>query len=241
MLSVAYDFHLHSCLSPCGEEDMTPCNIAGMVMLQGLKAFALTDHNSCKNCPAAAKAAEEYGLIFLPGMELTTEEEVHVVCLFDALPKAMAFDAMVHGRILPVPNDPAVFGRQQIMGEEDQQQGEEELLLINATTIPFDEAFRLCGEYGGVAFPAHVDKSANSLFANLGFIPPGCDFTCTEVKNPSKLPGLYAEHPELKTKRILTSSDAHYLQDISEPEHFLHVEEPSPAGVLEALRRGKQS
>lgn len=104
MPEFAYDLHIHSCLSPCGDEDMTPANIVGMAALKGLDVIALTDHNSCKNCPAIMKAAQEYGISVIPGMELTTMEEVHVLCLFPELSRAMDFDAYVYERLLPFPN-----------------------------------------------------------------------------------------------------------------------------------------
>lgn len=91
-MEVAYDLHVHSCLSPCGDDDMTPANIAGMAALKGLSVVALTDHNSAKNCPAFFKACEEVGVLPIPGMELTTAEDIHVVALFKTLEEAMAFD-----------------------------------------------------------------------------------------------------------------------------------------------------
>lgn len=82
MMNLAYDLHIHSCLSPCGDDDMTPANIAGMAALKGLDVVALTDHNTCRNCPAFMAAAAEYGVLAVPGMEINTSEEVHAVCLF---------------------------------------------------------------------------------------------------------------------------------------------------------------
>ena len=102
-----YDLHLHSCLSPCGDNDMTPSNIAGMAALKGLDVIALTDHNSCRNCPALLRAAAHFGLVALPGMELCTMEEVHVLCLFANLNDALDFDAAVYPHILPISNDEA--------------------------------------------------------------------------------------------------------------------------------------
>ena len=107
-----YDLHLHSCLSPCGDNDMTPSNIAGMAALKGLDVIALTDHNSCRNCPALLRAAAHFGLVALPGMELCTMEEVHVLCLFANLNDALDFDAAVYSHILPIDNDEALFGQQ---------------------------------------------------------------------------------------------------------------------------------
>ena len=105
-MKVRYDLHIHSCLSPCGDRDMTPNNIVNMALLAGLDMIALTDHNSCKNCPAFLRVAEQAGLVALPGMELCTAEECHVVCLFPTLDAAMAFDAMVETTLPPEENRP---------------------------------------------------------------------------------------------------------------------------------------
>ena len=115
MTAYRYDLHLHSCLSPCADDDMTPANIAGMAMLNGLTLVALTDHNSCKNCPAFFEACRRHGLVPVPGMELNTAEDIHLVCLFPTLEAALSFDAGVERRLLPVRNDPAVFGNQRIV------------------------------------------------------------------------------------------------------------------------------
>ena len=92
MQELFYDLHLHSCLSPCGDDESTPGNIVGMSVVKGLQVIALTDHNTCKNCPAFLKIAADFGITAIPGMELTTAEEVHVVCLFPTLEDAMAFE-----------------------------------------------------------------------------------------------------------------------------------------------------
>ena len=110
MMNLAYDLHIHSCLSPCGDGDMTPANIAGMAALKGLDIVALTDHNTCRNCPAFMAAAAEYGLLAVPGMEINTSEEVHAVCLFPALEKALDFDTYVYDRLIKFPD---VYKRQQ--------------------------------------------------------------------------------------------------------------------------------
>ena len=81
LIPLSYDLHIHSCLSPCGDDDMTPCNIAGMAALIGLDVIAVTDHNTCKNCPAVMDAASQYPVTVIPGMELCTIEEVHVRCV----------------------------------------------------------------------------------------------------------------------------------------------------------------
>ena len=239
MIPIYYDFHLHSCLSPCGSEDMTPANIAGMALVNGLQAFALTDHNTAKNCPAAAAHAKEYGLTFLPGMELTTQEEVHVLCLFARVEDALAFDSYVHERIQPVENKPDYFGHETIMNEKDEPVGEEPLLLINATTISFDSLQGLVEKYGGVMVPAHIDKSSNALLANLGFVPPDSHFTTVEYAHIENAERLEKENPYLASCRKITDSDAHYLENVNQAVNILHVKENTPEAILEVLRSGR--
>lgn len=235
MIPLYYDLHLHSCLSPCGDDDMTPANIVGMAAVKGLDVIALTDHNSCKNCPAAMKHGEELGVIVIPGMELTTSEEVHVVCLFPTLEDALAFDRYVYEHLLPVRNKEHIFGKQQIMNENDEETGRVEYLLINATDISFDQVEALVSSYHGISYPAHLDKSTTSLISNLGFIPPESTFRCAEVHDLTKLHMLQKTNPYLKTCKIVSSSDAHYLWDMNEPNYQIFAESKSIKDILKAL------
>lgn len=235
MLSLTYDLHLHSCLSPCGDEEMTPANIAGMAAVLGLDVIALTDHNSSKNCPALMAAAREYGVLAIPGMELTTAEEIHAVCLFGRLEAAMDFDQYVYQRLLPFPNKEEIFGRQLIYDCQDQICGTIPNLLINSTEISFDGLWELVRSFDGVMFPAHIDKSSTSLLSSLGMIPPDSKFTTAEVKDLKRLHQLKREHPYLKQCRIISNSDAHYLEHIHEPELTLLAEEKSAEAVIQTL------
>lgn len=236
-MELSYDLHIHSCLSPCGDMDMTPNNIAGMAMIKELNIIALTDHNTARNAPALIKAAEQFGIIVLPGMELTTEEEVHVVCLFSETENALAFDSYVYDRLLKIKNKPDIFGPQILMNENDEPVGEEEYLLINATRIPFDGVYDAVTAHNGIMIPAHLDKSTTSLISNLGMIPPDSKFTCAEVKDLTKLHGLLHAHPYLESCRIISDSDAHYLEDISEPVHTLAFpnDHPTKREILDVL------
>lgn len=235
MIELYYDLHIHSCLSPCGDDDMTPANITGMAAVKGLDVIAVTDHNSCKNCPAVLAAAREYGILAIPGMEINTSEEVHAVCLFEDLEAAMEFDAYVYNRLIPFPNKEEIFGKQQIYNSSDQVCGTVPNLLINAADISFEGLWELVRSRGGVMFPAHVDKTANSLIANLGFIPPDSRFTTAEVKDLKKLHSLKKANPYLESCRIISNSDAHYLEQINEPQLTLQVEEKNVRGVIKAL------
>lgn len=235
MLKLSYDLHIHSCLSPCGDEDMTPANIVHMAALKDLDVIAVTDHNSCKNCPAVLSLAEQNNIIAIPGMELCTAEEVHVLCLFASLKNALQFDAYVNEKLMKIPNEERVFGKQEIYGENDEKIGSEPYLLINATEISFDDLPSLMKDYEGIYIPAHVDKNTNSLISNLGFIPPDSSFATAEVKDMSNIKGLKDKHPYLSCCNIITNSDAHSLEIINEPINFMYVKGRSREDILEAL------
>ena len=239
MLKLSYDLHIHSCLSPCGDDDMLPSNIVGMAALKELDVIAVTDHNSCKNCPAVMKLAEDYGVLAIPGMEICTSEEVHVICLFPDLQKAMLFDNYVSSLILKTPNNEDIFGKQEIYDENDNIIGNEHYLLINAVNINFDNLYHIITQYGGIMIPAHIDKASNSLISNLGFIPPESKFKCVEIKNIEKKDNMISQHNYLKNCNIITNSDAHYLGDINEPINFLYAENKSIQDVLTALITNK--
>lgn len=214
---------------------MTPGNIVGMAAVKGLDVIALTDHNTCRNCPAAMAIGEQYGVMVIPGMEINTSEEVHAVCLFPTLDAAMQFDAFVYDRLMKFPNKEAVFGRQLLCSEEDEIVGTEPNLLISSVDISFDELWDLVRSYQGVMFPAHIDKTANSLIANLGFVPPDSKFKTAELKHLKHLHSLKEGNPYLENCRIISNSDAHYLEDIHEPELTILVKEKRVQAVIDWL------
>lgn len=212
------DLHVHSCLSPCGDDDMTPGNIVGMSLLNGLQIVALTDHNSTKNCPAFFKIAKQNGIIPVAGMELTTAEDVHAVCLFRDLEGAMAFGELVDARRFKIKNQPEIFGRQCITDENDEVVGEEEYLLINASYLSLEEAFDQVRKRGGVCYPAHIDRASNGIIAMLGDFPPEPRFTAFELNDEASLQDCLARHEVLSERALVhvAASDAHYLTDIAE-------------------------
>jgi DNA polymerase III alpha subunit len=219
-----YDLHLHSCLSPCGDNDSTPANIAGMATLCGLNIVALTDHNTAKNCPAFFAAAKKYGLIPIAGMELTTSEDIHVVCLFEELEDALSFSDYVNGRRFLIENRPEIFGEQLILNEDDEIIGEEKHLLINATDISIDEAYSLVLKYNGVCYPAHIDKKANGLISVLGDIPPDSDYVFYELHSGESI-AEFSERYGIPRERFIISSDAHYLSDMRDKEFYFELED----------------
>ena len=220
-----YDFHIHSCLSPCGEDDMTPANIAGVGALVGLQIMALTDHNTCKNCPAFFRAAKRYGIVPVPGMELTTAEDIHVVCLLPSLEAALDFDREIERRRMPIPLNERIFGRQLIMDEEDHVIGTDPHFLLPATDVMIDDVPALVDRFGGVSYPAHVDREANGVIATLGTFPDIPGFLNAEFYDGTKKEAYFRDHPALRSRRILVSSDAHNLWSIREESESLTLED----------------
>ena len=219
-----YDLHIHSCLSPCGDDDNTPNNIAGMASLCGLNIVALTDHNTTDNCPAFFEAARRYGIIPIAGMELTTSEDIHVVCLFETLDNAMAFGKRVKDFRIPYKNRPEIFGHQQILDGMDNIIGEEEDLLINATLISINEVPDLVREFNGVCYPAHIDRQSNGIISILGTIPEKPCFKCLELRDGQKRDE-YLERYGLHNKTIIVSSDAHNLADMRDKENYFDIDD----------------
>ena len=221
-----YDFHIHSCLSPCADDDNTPNNLAGMGTLNGLNIMALTDHNTCKNCPAFFKAAKKQGIIPIAGMELTTAEDIHIIFLFENLDSAMEFDNLVESKRFLIKNKIEIFGNQLIMDGEDNIIGREENLLINATSITVDECVDLAKQFGGICYPAHIDRDANGIIAILGTVPEDCGFKAIEFYDREKI-DFYIENHPIKNCQILIGSDAHHLWDLRDKDaYFLIDDEP---------------
>ena len=206
---------------------MTPNNIAGMAAIKGLNVLALTDHNTAKNCPAFFEACRRQGIIPIAGIELSTEEDIHLVCLFEELDDAMRFDAVLEEHLLPIDNRPEIFGEQLILNADDEPIGEVQKLLISPTDLPIDEAIKLARSYGAHVHPAHIDRESNGIISILGDIPSEYGFKIFEMRDRSNAERIMGTVEELNGKNILVCSDAHQLWNISEAENsFLIDDEP---------------
>ncbi len=229
-MRIAVDLHIHSVLSPCADSDMTPNNIINMALLKGLDAIAITDHNSCDNVEAAMKVAGDR-LIIVPGMEVQTREEVHLLCYFSNMDKLLAFDVQVRRNFIGILNNPELFGKQQIMNEWDEVIGERREMLISSIDMSIDEVVEEVRRNSGVVVPAHVNRSSYSIISQLGFIPPELGFRMLEIsQNNGYLAPEYLKMPHFY------SSDAHSLGQILERECFITVENLSTTGILKFLR-----
>ena len=225
------DLHIHSCLSPCGSDDMTPSNICGMAMLKGLGMIAVTDHNTARNLPAVKACADAYGLLLIPGMEITTREEVHLLGYFPSVDAALDYSEFLRGHLPPKKNKPSFFGNQRVMDEDDNIVAEEDALLIGAVDLSLEALVKDIRAAGGVPVPAHINRGSNGLLVNLGFVPEDLDLTAVEVWR-----GLPCAHTPQQGRVVLHSSDAHYLGDILEAEVSVGLEAPTAEAFLRYLR-----
>ncbi|MEE0946526.1 MAG: PHP domain-containing protein [Acutalibacteraceae bacterium] len=226
-----YDFHVHSCLSPCADDDNTPNNLAGMANICGINVMAVTDHNSCKNCPAFFAAAKKYGIIPIAGMELTTAEDIHLVCLFEELDNAMLFDKELDKYRTPFKNRVDIFGNQSVMDENDNITDVVDDFLPVATTVMLEDAVKLVNSFGGICYPAHIDRQANGIIATLGIMPDTPYFSCVEFHNSENI-DKYKKLYDIKDKKILVSSDAHYLTDLREDNDFFEIDDEPYSSTL---------
>jgi PHP family Zn ribbon phosphoesterase len=210
------DLHLHTCLSPCGGFDATPAAVVGRAAELGLDLIAICDHNTVENLPAAQEAARRLGRgtpVVLPGLEVTSSEEAHLVTIFGGLGAALTFQAMIYDHLQPGENNPEVFGMQIVANADDEVEEFNPRLLIGSTDLGVAELTRRAHSLGGLVVAAHLDRPAYSLVNQLGLIPPDLDLDAVEV-SPRQEPGRAG--PLLSGRRlpVLTSSDAHELAQV---------------------------
>ena len=209
---------------------MTPWNMVGMAKIKGLDVIAITDHNAVLNAEDAIAAGKEYGVAVIPGMEITSREEVHVLAYFYTLEEALRAGEELYNHLPEVANQPALFGNQLIMRDGDQPGGTLEKLLINATDMSVEQVCAFVKKYGGIAIPAHINRGSNGMIGALGLMPFLPEYPVVEVYAGVPCPA-YAS----KGRFVLHSSDAHRLEDIQEQVFELDAE-PTVQGILDLLR-----
>jgi len=230
-----YDFHIHTALSPCANDDMTPNDIVGMAVLNELDIIAITDHNTIGNALSVIEAAEAANkthgknLVVLPGIEVTTAEEVHVLCLFCDIGSAVEFEKELSYFFNTLENREDIFGAQLLFDSSDNATGKMERMLMAPTLISFDHLHNLISKRNAAFIPAHIDRGSFSVTSNLGFLPPHLNIKTIELADESHA-GLYPGN------NIIYSSDAHQLWAINEKKHFLLLPELTAKAVIEYLR-----
>lgn len=232
-----YDLHIHSSLSPCAQDEMTPNNIVNMAYIKGLDIIAVTDHNAALNCEAVFNCAKDRGIVVVPGIELETREEVHMICLFPGLEEVMKMHKEVSDALPDIENREDIFGQQLIMDEDDNIVRNYKPLLLTATNLSVDNVFEKVGKLGGVVVPAHVDRDSFSIISNLGIVPEYLNINYLEISKDCVINEFLNKNPYLSTYNFLRSSDAHNLGKILEKESSIELKEISIECLIESLRR----
>jgi PHP family Zn ribbon phosphoesterase len=234
MKSLKAELHIHTVLSPCATLEMLPPFIVERALETNTHLIAITDHNASANVPAIIKAAEGTELTVLPGIELTTAEEIHVICLFDTYAQLVKLQKIVDENLPNIPNNPDFFGMQLIVDSEGNYIETETRLLSNATHLSIGEAQKHVLRLGGLFIPAHVNREENGLLPRLGGIPPELNLSVLEISNISRSQAI-ERYPYLKDYHLIPSSDAHDLDAIS-GILSLQLEEISVAALLHAFQ-----
>lgn len=229
-MKCTYDLHIHSCLSPCGSDDMTPNNIVNMAFVKGLDIISVTDHNACKHARVLKELSDVLGILFIPGMEVQTREEVHILCYFPSVEAIEAFDENLEMYKSKISNNTKVFGNQLILDGNDVKIGEISNALILSVELSIEELEEMVLKYEGAMVPAHINKSSNSLIVNLGFIPSELRISCIEIHEKSPI-----NEKLLGNYKRLYNSDAHYLENIQEPIHMVEIKEKTSQAVIDFL------
>lgn len=220
------DLHIHTCLSPCGGLEMSPRNIIRVAKAKGLHLIAITDHNTTGNVRVCVEIGKREGIYVIPGCEVNTREEVHCLSYFPHLQALKAFQDYLEGKMTHIKNDPGRFGYQVAVDEEDRILYEEERSLFVGIDEAIEGVAAQVHRLGGLFVPAHIDRPKNSLFSQLGFIPPDLMYDALEVSRATAVAEFEEKHPELRGNRFLQNSDAHYLKDIAAVHTRLYMERP---------------
>jgi len=207
------DLHIHSCLSPCSDWDMSPKKIVQKSLEKHLDLIAICDHNTAENAAATLREGTRQGIAVLPGMEICSKEEVHLVALFNNIEDTLKMQEYVYAH-LPGKNQPEVFGHQVVADEHDQVLGENPRLLIGATQLSLLDIVEKAHHLGGICISAHVDRPSYSLIGQLGFIPEDLHLDAVEVSYRVPLEKALTEVVGISDYPCVTSSDAHFLHDI---------------------------
>ncbi len=232
------DLHLHSALSPCALPEMTPNNIGNMAAVLGLDVIAVTDHLAADNVVPVYNLAQQKGILCIPGIEIQTREEVHLLCYFMTCGALLRFSEFVLSLLDHSLQFPKYMNKQLIFDEKDQIVGEKEIFLYQSIPLSIEEIWRLAENYGACCLPAHIDRPAFGLLGQLGFVPTTLSIQTVEatITHTQDL-----EHSGIY-RSVITSSDAHSLEQMVTPGHTrLHPSLNSVSRIWHWLREPQPS
>jgi len=229
------DLHVHTCLSPCADLTMSPKRIAERARREKLDMLGICDHNSAENVRAAVRVGLENGIVVIPGLEVTTAEEVHIMAIFQNPEVALKLQRVVYRRLPAGTNKPELFGEQIIANELDEVEGYNPRMLSAATSLTVEELVAKIHELGGLAIASHVDRERNGIIGQLGFIPDGLAVDGLEISAVARLATIRESNPEIGKYPVIASSDAHFLNDIGKTRTAWTLAEPTLPEIRLAL------
>jgi PHP family Zn ribbon phosphoesterase len=221
------DLHIHSTLSPCGSLEMSPKKIVERAKILGINFISITDHNAIKNSEPTKNLAEKYGISYIYGMEVQTEEEVHILTYFDNYSDLSNVWALVYEKLPNIENKPDYFGDQVMLDEEENILGFEKKLLLNSSKISLEELCKIVLLNHGIAIPAHIDSPSFSILSQIGIIPEYLFLPFLEISYAKSENDIINRYPFLKDQRFVSFSDAHYLNDIGRACTLFEIETPN--------------
>jgi PHP family Zn ribbon phosphoesterase len=230
------DFHIHTCLSPCADEEMTPINILNMAKLMGTKILGICDHNTAKNVEVMLQMAQEYEILVVPGMEVQSVEEVHMLCYFESLHEVLEWQEYVYRYLPPIKNNPRYFGNQWIVDGQGNILGEENRMLLASTSLTIEEISQKVSELKGLLVPAHVDRRHHSIIGQLGFIPQTISIDALEFSRATSETSFRKTFCDINEYTLITSSDAHCLQEMVYQKTYFCIESFNFKEIIKAFR-----
>jgi 3',5'-nucleoside bisphosphate phosphatase len=228
------ELHVHTVLSPCADVEMIPPLIIQSAKDLGINLLAITDHNATANIRAVMQAAEGTGIHILPGMEIQTREEIHMLCLFDTPDQTDEWQKHIDATLPDIKNDPEHFGEQFVVDSTGDFIRREDRLLLNSSHLNLDHAVQIVHEIGGIAIPAHINRKAFGLLEILGFIPPEIPFDAVEISRHITPEAFLSTQPKPFKYSLIQSGDVHMLEQFLGRMVF-ELEEPSIRMIRKAL------
>lgn len=224
MANYKTDLHIHTVLSPCAGLDMSPVNIIKKAVAEKIEILGVTDHNTTLHSKIMCELGKKNGIWVIPGVEVTTAEEVHCLAFFENIGITNQFQQYLDKHLPVIMNIPKKFGYQVVVDEHEQIIKQEERLLITAINQSIDEVANKVHSLNGVFIPAHINRPANGILHQLGFIPEGLQYNALEVSSNSTKQELFAIHSELRHSSITQSSDAHNLSQVGATPCYINME-----------------
>jgi PHP family Zn ribbon phosphoesterase len=213
---------------------MSPQAIVQTARERSIDILGICDHNSAENVPALIDAGQKVQVWILPGIEVTSQEEIHILALFDRIENALKLQELIYSH-LPGKNDEEAFGMQVVVNQDGEVLRFNEKLLIGASVLSISDVVNEIHSLKGLAIASHIDRESFSLIGQLGFIPPELDLDAAEISPQISIDEAVDKfHPQLP---LICSSDAHFLKDIGKASTLFYIEEGTIGEIKKALMK----